>query len=138
VWTLDANLKEDDLLVNTIGNYQGTVPMDFESGKTTRRLQIEAAGGSWKVTLKPITRARSFNSSTEGRGDDVLLYRGSRGVANITYKGQDNFAVIFYADSSDLLVNEIGNYKGQVVFEDGPALIEVTGGSGSWTIRVRS
>lgn len=137
VWTLNGNLKQDDLLVNTIGNYQGTVPMDLEQGKVTRRLQIEAAGGSWKVTLKPLARARSFDASTQGRGDEVLLYRGSRGVANITYRGQDNFIVVFYADSSDLLVNEIGNYEGQVVFGDGPALVEISGGSGGWTIKVK-
>jgi hypothetical protein len=136
VWTLNRNLKEDDLLVNWIGDYRGTVLMDIDQGQATTRLQIEAGNGSWKVTLKPLADARSFNASTKGRGDDILIYRGSRGVANISYRGEDNFAVWFYGESSDLLVNEIGNYRGQVVFGDGPALIEITGGSGTWSIKV--
>ena len=54
-------------------------------------------------------------------------------VANITYRGGSNFVVIYYG-GGDLLVNEIGRYKGQVAFTPGPAIVEITA-SGPWSIR---
>lgn len=46
VWSLDSNGKENDLLVNDVGVYDGVVPWD----KTAARLEIKADGG-WTVEL---------------------------------------------------------------------------------------
>jgi len=112
VWTLNKKLKQTDLLVNTIGDYKGTVPVDFEDGSQTPRIQVQA-DGPWTMTIRPVTSARHFSRRIKGKGDDVVIYTGGPKVANISHTGSSNFAVWFYGeDGRDLLVNEIGNYKG--------------------------
>jgi len=134
VWSLTKSLEQNELLVNTIGGYSGTVAMDLEEGYETRRMQIEA-DGKWKLTIKPLEKAERFKSSISGKGDDVLWYMDGPRVANIVHKGASNFAIWFYSsETSDLLVNEIGNYKGQSAFTDGPALI-VVNADGTWSIK---
>lgn len=134
VWTLDEDLEQRDLLVNTIGDYKGTVAVDFEEGATTR-IQVEA-DGSWKMTLKSVDAARRFSSKTKGVGDDVVHYTNGAKVANITHKGSSNFAIWYYGmDGRDLLVNEIGNYKGQSPLRD-EAYLVITA-DGPWTISAK-
>lgn len=134
VWTLNTRLKQQDLLVNTIGNYSGTVAIDFED-TTTARVQFEA-DGTWKMTIKPVTSAPRFSSTIKGKGDDVVHYMGGPKVANITHKGSGNFAVWYYgADGNDLLVNEIGNYKGQSALT-AEAYLVITA-DGAWTINAK-
>ena len=135
VWTLDKKLKQEALLVNTIGDYKGTVALDFEEGSATSRIQFEA-DGAWKMTIRPVTDARRFSNKTKGQGDDVVHYTGGPKVATITHSGSSNFAVWFYGDDGmDLLVNDIGKYKGQSPFS-GEAIIVITA-DGTWTITAK-
>ena len=132
VWALNKKLKQTDLLVNTIGDYKGTVPLDFAGGSATYRLQIQAEG-DWKVVIKPWSSQRRFTGKVSGHGDDVVLYEGGARVATIKYDGESNFVVwAYYANSSDLLVNEIGKYKGQSVLS-GKAVITLSA-DGPWSI----
>lgn len=132
VWTLNKKLKQTELLVNTIGDYRGTVPVDLEDGSETRRIQVQA-DGSWTITIRPVTSARHFSGSIKGKGDDVVFYTAGPKVANIKHSGSGNFAVWFYGeDGRDLLVNDIGKYKGQSPFT-GKALLAITA-DGSWSI----
>jgi uncharacterized protein (DUF2147 family) len=127
---------DEDLLVNEIGNYSGTTLMDADDGNTTQ-LQITASG-PWTIKLSDLTLAEPLNTgANQGSGDNVLLYRGSRGKAAITNQGEHNFAVIETSSNGgrDLLVNEIGDYSGTVPLSAGPSIIEVQSG-GDWTIAV--
>lgn len=136
IYALDAELNEGDLVVNAIGSYTGTSILDKNDGDDTRRLKIDG-GGSWTVTLKPMTMARPMTTSLAGKGDDVILYRGPAGVATVSNRGaDDNFTIYSYgSDGEDLLVNEIGSYSGETTIKEGPAFLEVDGG-GSWSIKV--
>lgn len=135
VWTLNRKLKQTELLVNTIGDYRGTVPVDFEVGSETRRIQVQA-DGSWTMTIRPVSSARHFSSRITGKGDDVVWYTAGPKVANIKHSGSGNFAVWFHGeDGTDLLVNEIGKYKGQSPFT-GKAVLAITA-DGSWSIVAR-
>lgn len=134
VESLDTSLQEQDLLVNTIGRYSGTTLLD-KSGEETAKLKITASG-TWKVVIKPLLSAPSFSGSTKGNGDAVVIYTGPVGTAKLTHKGQENFAVWAYGESSsDLLVNEIGNYSGENVMPEGPVVLAITA-DGSWTVAV--
>ena len=53
--------------------------------------------------------------------------------AKITHKGDGDFAVCAYGDTSDLLVNEIGSYCGEVVIPSGTLRLTVTA-DGTWTV----
>jgi len=134
VWSLDANVNRLDLLVNTIGAYNGTVLFDKRSNQHTESLQITASG-NWTVTLHSIRALRDFDTSTTGHGDDVLIYRGSAGAAAITHDGSSNFVVWTYGDETNLVVNEIGAYNGTVRWTKGPELVTVTA-DGNWSIAV--
>jgi hypothetical protein len=129
----DANLQNLDLLVNEIGNYQGTVLLP----QGTANLEI-TADGPWTVVVSPAATARSWTSGPiAGRGADVIIYLGDTKPAAITHVGEANFVVQAYptsGGSSDLLVNEIGPYNGTVVFP-GSSLV-VIGADGDWTITV--
>lgn len=137
VWSLDANLNQSDLLVNEIGSYAGTVPFNLSSSEQITAFEI-SADGPWTVTLRDVLTVREVpqGATTEGRGDDVLIYFGDATVADIAHTGDSNFAVWSYGSGSDLLVNEIGSYTGQVRWPAGSALIQVSA-NGAWTIALQ-
>jgi hypothetical protein len=134
IWALDQNLDQAGLLVNEIGSYSGTVPFNLASGETIIAFEI-GADGPWVVTLRDILTLQEAiqGSSTTGQGSDVLLYRGETTVATISHEGDSNFSIWSYGQGTDLLVNEIGNYTGQVRWQAGLALIEI-GADGPWSI----
>jgi hypothetical protein len=136
VHTLNSALSNTDLLVNTIGNYSGTVLFDARSSRgETTALKI-TADGSWTVKLVPLTSVRSFDGSTPmtGHGDYVFAYTGDAKAATFTHDGSRNIAVHSYGTRSDLLVNEIGPYTGTVVWT--PGFYTVTA-DGNWSATLK-
>jgi hypothetical protein len=134
VWSLDGSMTQQDLLVNTIGAYQGTVLFNEQSTAVTA-FEI-TADGAWTVTVRSILSLREFTGpSVTGAGDDVVIYRGDAGAAALTHDGQSNFSMWFYGDSTDLVVNEIGPYTGTVRWGAGPAVIAVNA-DGNWSVTV--
>jgi hypothetical protein len=135
VWSLDSNLQQQDLMVNTIGSYSGTVLFNLAQGTDAQQLQVTASG-PWTITLESIRSLPEFTGSTaSGTGDAVVVYRGNAGAATIHNSGSDNFVVWEYGNQSNLLVNEIGAYNGTVVMGAGPAIVEVES-DGPWNIAV--
>ena len=132
VWSLDTNMAQLDLLVNTIGSYQGTVPLDLRQGDQTTALEI-TADGNWTVTLHSLQAVRTVTGTTAGVGDDVFWYSGKPAAAQLTNDGDSNFAVWSYGESSDLLVNEIGPYSGTVRWPGGTNLV-VVNAVGNWGV----
>ena len=134
VWSLDSGMGQDDLLVNEIGAYNGTVVFNL-SGAGISSLEITASG-PWTVTVRSILSLREFVvGAASGHGDDVLIFRGQAGVASITHNGSSNFAVWKYGDRTDLVVNEIGAYEGSVRWTAGPSLVAVSA-DGDWSISI--
>lgn len=94
-------------------------------------------------TEKPTERKIKNNTSTdnfwaEGSGDYVAtgLKVTGYGVLHIEYYGEGNFSVISYENDNydDLLVNEIGNYSGDVLVDhSGTFELEISA-EGSWKI----
>lgn len=130
VWALDAGLAQTDLLVNEIGNYNGRVPVNLR-GDTTA-LEVDA-DGAWTISLLPIENAvRRVGGSITGIGSDVL-FLDNTAVYAISHAGESNFVVWVYGtDNTDLAVNEIGNYSGNVPLR-GPAFVVIEA-DGVWTI----
>ena len=126
----------DDLLVNEIGRYQGMVYI--APGVDT--LEI-TSGGQWQVERSFIDGATAWDGASEltGEGDSVvLLTGGSFGATTISNRSRSNFAVIAYSefgDYLDLLVNEIGNYEGEVLLPlDDPVVLAIQDVGGSWSM----
>jgi hypothetical protein len=136
VTSLDASGGRNDLLVNEIGNYKGTVLFDEDSHSAAFKIE---ADGAWTATVKPITAARQWDlsKSLSGTGDDVIRVTGPiTGLASSTVKhsGSSNFAVVTYSDDGrDLVINEIGKYSGEILMPPGLVVIAISA-NGKWSI----
>jgi hypothetical protein len=141
VQSIASDGSENDLLVNVIGNYSGTVLFDAQAGEHSVAFKV-TSNGSWTIVVKPISEATTWDPSTKltGKGDNVIvLVPPSVGLSTLTMtnRGQANFVVYGYtADSYDLLINEIGNYSGQVPLADGTLILQIES-DGSWTAVVQ-
>lgn len=137
VQVLDANNgSTGDLVVNTIGSYNGSAAFGVSSFSEGARLQV-TADGAWELTIAPLASAPELAGS--GTGDGVFLYGGDAGAAALTHDGAGNFIVQEHNDqlfSMGLLVNDIGAYSGTVPISAGPSVITVMA-DGSWTLAVQ-
>ena len=135
----DDNNTQIDLLVNTIGSYQGTLPLDFLSDEHTARFQITASG-PWKIQILPLTAIRHAHipGQIQGTGDDVIYLDGKNPdtlVADAS-KARDNFVVYSYGDNGrGLAINKIAPYTGTVMLDQSAFMISVNA-SGSWTLSI--
>jgi hypothetical protein len=138
VHSLAADGSTNDGLVNVIGNYGGTVLFDQDDGVHSVAFQIETTG-HWAALVEPVANALTWDGATAytGKGDKVVrLTPASSGLTTVTaaYKGDSNFIVEGYSSSgAGGLVNEIGNYSGDVLLPDGTFLITVQA-EGTWSI----
>lgn len=122
-----------DLLVNTIGAYDGRVPINFFVGDEAASLEV-GARGSWTIEVLPLRDGTSMADSMSGSGDDVLLLLPtSSGRLRATHGGRGNFAVVAIGASGSLLINEIGGYEGTVRLPAGTVALVVTA-DGPWTL----
>lgn len=139
VHSLDGSMKDTDLLVNTIGNYSGTVLLDAPSYQDldTKTLKI-SADGAWTVTLIPLQSVAKYDGSAPitGTGDSVFYYSGKSAGALFTHDGESNIAVHAGAGAygPDLLVNDIGRYSGTVVWAPGLYWVNA---DGNWSATVK-
>jgi len=137
--SLAANGSQNELLVNTIGAYSGTVLFDIGAGEHSVAFKVGATG-IWSITIKPITSGRAWDTTTKltGKGDDVvLLSPPAAGLTAISVvgSGKDNFIIQSYGldGTSTILVNEIGSYSGVVQLPDQSELLQVNA-DGAWSV----
>ena len=84
--------------------------------------------------MKPTLAPELTGSGVAGRGDAVLVYRGPRVKAHITYPGTSEFEISTYAHGSvTMLVTTVGPYNAQIQLPEGPAFISVTA-AGVWSM----
>ena len=128
--------ERDDLLVNAIGGYAGTVYVN--AGVDTFEI---TADGNWTVDAKPVTEAKLWHGLAryKGRGDQVLILRNAANKSmQIDATGESNFAIVAYdinGERLDLLVNEIGAYSGEVLLPDADRLVlQITGDGETYTL----
>lgn len=123
---------------NEIGNYSGTVV--HTDGIKNGYIEVKA-DGSWEITISKVTETGTSN--LKGNGDCVTpffeLPKGAQ-VVSLSYTGDSNFIAVVYDDTGDRyssLVNEIGSYSGQTIFNKGDPnrkfCVEVTA-EGPWSI----
>jgi hypothetical protein len=138
VQALDSKGEGGDVLVNTIGVYEGTVPLDFFGGDTP--LLEVTANGPWHIEIRDIRTALHFDAKVQGHGDKVLIYTGKAGTAAISHVGKRTFLVREVTRSrndsrTDLNLEAVGPYRGSVRWAAGDASVIVQA-DGDWSIRV--
>lgn len=141
IWGLGSGQKKNDLLVNTIGHYQGRTLLDaavFDQKVTSTHLEI-SANGPWTVEIRSLGTARTMSTNrTTGAGDDVLQWNGTGAIATIKHNAAGHVGVWAReadGDYLDLLVNTIGPYHGTVTVPAGTRVVTLEG-EGTWSIEV--
>ena len=137
VWSIGADGSRNELLVNTIGRYQGTVLLDQRGHSVA--LSVETTG-RWTGTIAPLSQADRWNTTeiTTGSGDNVLMLSSETiGLKTmlIKHSGKSNFVVWSYSidGQPNLLVNEIGDYSGEVLLPDQTYIISIQS-EGNWGV----
>jgi len=123
-----------DLLVNEIGNYSGTVPVNFQVGEEVGLLEITASGG-WTINAEYLfDLPLNQDGEAGGFGDSVQFMNITNPGVTFTHQGDSNFSVLAWNDDGrDLLVNEIGEYNGTVRSPTGIVFYEISA-NGDWTV----
>lgn len=129
----------DELIANTIGDYQGIRPMLASDG-TDYYFEVDA-DGPWTIRVEAISGEPDAAAGLEGSGDYVSgVFAPEKAGAvpyNVSHQGDSNFIVQLYcAGGQDMVQNEIGAVSGSVVvqFADGPCFWDVQA-DGDWTLR---
>jgi hypothetical protein len=137
----DANNERIDLLVNTIGNYEGTLPFDFLEDEDTARFEVTASG-NWEIQILPVNQIRRVDipGTFTGTGDDVVAFMGLEDPDLLVIdasKADSNFVVFSYNGGKDLLVNEIAPYTGTVIVSREAVILQIIA-EGDWSIEVKT
>lgn len=119
-----------DLLVNTTDPYDGYTLIS-DSG----RLEI-TCNSSWTVEITPL--GTTDQTSFSGKGDFVTpIFTAPSDAWKITHSGKSNIIIKQIGSSgSDLVVNEIGTYDGEVIstVSAGERCVFQITADGEWTI----
>lgn len=134
--------KYTDLLVNVIGAYEGTVPLDLlENDPKTARFEV-IASGSWELQVLPFNRIRKevIPKVITGTGDEVFIFSGAGKKPDLLKTdaslASSNIVVMAYhATGRDLLVNEIAPYTGTTIMDPTSFLI-VINATGPWSLEI--
>jgi hypothetical protein len=127
-------------LVDRIGTYEGTVPIDANTAQEkTAGLQIQAPG-PWKVVFNAL---RALPVLTEGArsgtSDDAFLYIGPAQTGGFTFQGQGTAVLIAYPSINGGFPDTLASLDGASdtpanVPLPGAALIQVTA-EGPWELQ---
>ena len=134
-----SNYDYYDLLVNTIGPYEGTVPIDFRDNEQTARFEVKAEG-TWEFHIEPISSARieQIPGTISGVGDDVVLIGG--GIPDLikidASQATNNFVIKAIANARfNLIVNEIAPYTGTSRLDDSTIAL-IVNATGPWKLEI--
>jgi hypothetical protein len=126
---LSADNTTGGALVNEIGQFKGTIPFDILQGQAASRLKV-TADGAWTLTFADISTAPVATGVISGKGDSVILYIGPAATMHVTHNGVANFIVdeipTAAGSQTNNLLNQIGQYVGDIPVEAGPALFAIT------------
>jgi hypothetical protein len=133
VLAMNGNGEQVELLVNTIGAYDGTALMQASFTGTPTHLQVHATGG-WHIEVLPLSQVTHVAGPHAGAGDQVFSTDQS-GNATFTHDGSQNFAVWAYGNDriQELLVNTIGAYSGEVIVPGPKGALIAVRADGNWS-----
>jgi hypothetical protein len=133
VWTMQTPAAPNELAINEIGAYRGSVLV----AATATAVDVKS-DGPWTITLRPLSDAEAFDTSVTGTGNAVLRYAGKRGMASVAHAGVGKVALWEYPDErpARLLLLESGEYTGERAVSAGPNTLIIEA-DGDWTLSVR-
>jgi hypothetical protein len=144
IWLLDDEGDQIDLLVNEIGEFDGSKAVGIKN-QGDYILDI-SADGSWTITIEQPrpSSAPSVPKTLKGKAQQASeVFYLDKGLARfeMSHDGDSNFAVWLLDDEGDqidLLVNEIGEFDGSKavsISNGGIYLLDITA-DGNWEISI--
>jgi hypothetical protein len=142
VESFDNNLRHVAYLVDVIGNYSGTVPIDFEKNNT-KRVTINA-DGTWGIQILPLSSVEivTVPGTVTGKGNSVFALVGEKPDKIIVDASQasGNFLIQVYNLQPALvylasLVNDTAPFTGVYMAPNGASLLTITA-SGPWKLEI--
>jgi hypothetical protein len=142
-FVVDATNAAGDVTVNLvdrIGTYEGTVPIDANTAQEpTGGLQIQAPG-PWKVVFNALRALPVLTTGARsGTSDDAFLYVGPAQTGGFTFQGQGTAVLIAYPTLDGGFPDTLASLDGASdtpanVQLPGAALIQVTA-EGPWELQ---
>ncbi len=128
-------------LIDAIGPYEGTVPLDFEPGQPTSRLQI-VASGPWVLEIRPLGSAKPYQVpvTVNGKGDDVVVLQGGAVSSMMAIAaGSGIFAVVGYTPAGvrTPLLDELAPFTGAVAVDAEISALAIHA-KGAWSLQIAS
>jgi autonomous glycyl radical cofactor GrcA len=144
VWLLDDEGDKVELLVNEIGEFDGSKAVGIK--KQGDYIFDIGADGRWTITIEQPrpSSAPSVPKTLKGKGQQASeVFSLDKGLARfeMTHDGDSNFAVWLLDDEGDkveLLVNEIGEFDGSKavsISKGGIYLLDISA-DGNWGIAI--
>jgi len=134
-----ANKQKIAVLVNTTGNYQGTLPLDFLAGERVTRFEVTATG-LWDLQIFPVEQGRieSIPATIEGYGDDVVILSDAF-PDQLKVDASDatqSFVIWAYSNGSRTqLINQSAPYTGILTCPPGITSLRISA-VGPWLIDI--
>ncbi|MEU3623447.1 hypothetical protein BS329_28805 [Amycolatopsis coloradensis] len=125
---------ENELIVNDSGPYKGTQWINDMPGYRAKTFTIKA-NAAWTLTITDESGLPVLEQgkSLSGKSEAVFSVPGTVSSVAVTTKNSGRTAVWVHSDEfSDLPVNQLGDYKGDVPVP-GPAFVSIEG-DGTWTV----
>ncbi len=119
------------------GTFTGTFPLDLGVFGEPSAIDIVDAGGSWTVRIEALADAPAWPDLTTGTGPGVLRVDPANTPQTIAVSHDGERNVFLYAHVPEqpayLLVNEIGEYRGEVELPAETFVLEINT-DGAWSI----
>ncbi|WP_097274061.1 TerD family protein [Streptomyces sp. TLI_55] len=148
VETLNRRNKDEDTVFNTtLRDFHGRALVQPPRDRPLRmKVSYE---DDWTISVLPLSAARPLGPQTlTGRGPDVVSYTGTMADVKVRFDGgadRDEWFVLNCheaehlddLDEHDMLCNETGKLKQTVPVPDGPLLLVVEHGDGTWELTAK-
>jgi len=141
IWLMDDEGNRVELLVNEIGDFEGSKAVSIS--KNGEYVLDISSSGTWNITIEqPRKQSAPATNSFEGITQKATeLFYSKKGLKTVkmTHDGKRNFAVWLLdsmGDRVELLVNEIGSFDGSKAVRiptDGIYLFDIAA-DGNWTV----
>ena len=113
-------------LVDRIGTYEGTVPVDANTAQEkTAGLWSPQAPGPWKVVFNALRALPALTTGARsGTSDDAFLYLGPAQTGGFTFQGQGTAVLIAYPTVDGGFPDTLASLDGA---SDTPARVQLAG-----------
>lgn len=136
VTTFDDDDQQIEMLVDTIGDYDGSLAVNLLLGDVVSSIQV-VADGDWSITATYLGDLERQLDEASGTGDSVLIMDLTAPVMTISHDGASDFSVFLWSFSDQgYVVDDTGPIETTATVPVGGVVVEVKA-DGNWSLSTR-